>query len=185
LERNVFKNSTNRSYISQLSYSAVTNVKRIWNESVIFVKWNAFLKERFWNGFVRICNAFFLQFQCKTNFRYRYSFTRRNVSVTDKSFQIVERILKSNKTEKPFRFVSLLEWIIWRWSLIVFHPSSILALPHLMSSLLKTRPRYYFEHLRPEPDPKWTLSSLKICFFVVTIPTNPKSCLLKKSIGIL
>jgi hypothetical protein len=38
-----------------------------------------------------------------TNFHYGYSFTRRNVFVTDKSFQIVERILKSNKTV-PFRF---------------------------------------------------------------------------------
>jgi hypothetical protein len=56
--------------------------------------------ERFCNGFVTV----FLKFQCKTNFRYRYSFTRRNVSVTDKSFQIVQWILKLNKTEKPFRF---------------------------------------------------------------------------------
>jgi hypothetical protein len=58
--------------------------------------------ERFSYG--TILERFFLQFQCKTNFRYRDSFTQRNVSVTDKSFQIVERILKSNKTEKPFRF---------------------------------------------------------------------------------
>jgi hypothetical protein len=49
-------------------------------KSVTFVKWNAFLLER-------ICNTFL-----------------GNISVTDKSFQIVERILKSNKTEKPFRF---------------------------------------------------------------------------------
>jgi hypothetical protein len=68
-------------------------------------------------GFVDEFVTLFLQFQCKTNFRYSYSFTRRNVSVTDKSFQIVERILKSNKMEKPFHFVLLLERIIWRWSL--------------------------------------------------------------------
>jgi hypothetical protein len=63
--------------------------------------------EWFSNEFVTL----FFQFQCKTNFRYGYSFTWRNVSVTDKLFQIVERILKSNKMEKPFRFVSLLERI--------------------------------------------------------------------------
>jgi hypothetical protein len=107
---NEFKNTTNRSYISQLAYSAITNVNRIWNKYVAFVKWNAFLLERFCNEFVTL--------QCKTNFCYGYSFTRGNVSVPDKSFQIVEHILKSNKTEKPFHFVSLLEWIIWRWSLI-------------------------------------------------------------------
>jgi hypothetical protein len=60
------------------------------------------------------CNAFFCNFSVKTNFCYGYSFSRRNVSVTDESIQIVERILKSNKTEIAFRFVSLLERIIWR-----------------------------------------------------------------------
>jgi hypothetical protein len=52
------------------------NVKRIWNESVTFVKWNEFVTH----------------------------FFAISVSETDKSFQILERILKSNKTEKTFRF---------------------------------------------------------------------------------
>jgi hypothetical protein len=50
-----------------------------------------------------IRNAF-LQFQCKTNFRYGYSFTWRNVSVTDKSFQIVDFEVKQNGKTNPFRF---------------------------------------------------------------------------------
>jgi hypothetical protein len=52
--------------------------------------------ERFSYGTILewFCNVIFCNFSVK----------RINISVTDKSFQIVERILKSNKTEKPFRF---------------------------------------------------------------------------------
>jgi hypothetical protein len=51
-------------------------------------------------------NGFVTQFQCKTNFRYGYSFTRRNVSVTDKSFSDcgTDFEVKQNGKTVPFRF---------------------------------------------------------------------------------